>query len=111
MGVYGILDLYINPKRSGGGFSGAMALAAGVPVITLPDCDVAYNVGEEFTVDGYPSMVDTVCRYIEDSEFYAEKQKTAEKIAEQNSDDKMIAYVKKTIDGIMQCMEVREDKE
>ena len=59
-GTYRALHLYLNPRRLGGGWSSAMALMAGLPVVTLPACDVAYNVGGEFTVTTEEEMVDAV---------------------------------------------------
>lgn len=108
VGTYGMLDLYMNPKRGGGGFSSMMALAAGIPVVTLPNCDVAYNVGEEFVVQNYEEMIENVCRYIDDKEFYQEKKKCAQVNAERNSDEKMVDYVKTMIDGIIQIIDEQE---
>ena len=39
LGTYRALHLYLNPRRLGGGWSSAMALMAGLPVVTLPACD------------------------------------------------------------------------
>lgn len=105
LGVYGILDLYLNPKRGGGGFSSMMALVAKVPVVTLPDCDVAYNVGEEFIVSDYEKMIDIVCRYKEDRGFYTMKKLDTEIISDQNTDEKMIQYVSKMVGGISDIVE------
>lgn len=54
-----------------------MALMAGLPVVTLPACDVAYNVGGEFTVTTEEEMVDAVIRYASDDVFYAQKKQIA----------------------------------
>lgn len=40
-----IVDCYLNPDRAGGGSSAVYALAAGVPVLTLPHGDVAFAAG------------------------------------------------------------------
>lgn len=64
------IDLYVNPKRSGGGTSAIYALYAGKPVVTLNFGDVAKNVGEEFCVDNYIDMYGMICKYCCDKEFY-----------------------------------------
>lgn len=55
-GLLGVCDLYLNPRRTGGGASAAQALAAGVPALSFPGGDVASVVGPAFLVadvDGY----------------------------------------------------------
>jgi glycosyltransferase involved in cell wall biosynthesis len=107
-GFYECLDLYLNPKRAGGGFSSVMALTAGLPVVTLPDCDVASNVGEDFIVQDYEEMIETVCRYAKDKEFYAQKKQCAIVEAENNSDDKLVDYVSDVIHKIEEAIEEKE---
>lgn len=106
-GTYGVVDLYLNPKRTGGGWSGAMALMAGVPVVTLPDCDVAKNVGENFVVSDYPAMKETVSRYITDKLFSETMIKYAAEKASCNTEENMIQYVMKMMDSINAIMEER----
>ena len=108
LGIYQILDLYLNPKRGGGGFSSAMALVAGIPVVTLPDCDVAYNCGEEFIVQDYGEMVDIVCRYTEDKDFYNEKRSYAKSYKQRNDEEQLIRFVKEMVEGILKIMEKQE---
>lgn len=73
-GVCHVLQLYYNPKRLGGGLSALYALYAGAPVVTLSECDVAGNVGAEFTYDDFESMLTDIGRYINDQEYYKKKQ-------------------------------------
>ena len=108
MGVYQVLDLYMNPKRAGGGFSSAIALQAELPVITLPDNDVAYNCGDKFIVQDYEEMIDTVCRYASDQEFYEQQKKYAWKYKEENGDEKLLRYMKELLDGVTKIMEEQE---
>ncbi len=68
--VLKVMDLYVNPVRKGGGGSASCALQAGVPVISLRNCDVAVNVGENFVCDDLQEMEQLIERYIEDNEFY-----------------------------------------
>ncbi|MCI5713375.1 MAG: glycosyltransferase [Lachnospiraceae bacterium] len=105
MKVYGALDLYVNPKRMGGGYSSIFAAIAGLPVVTLPDCDVANNVGEQFVVNDYSEMVDIVGKYIKDKEFYEEKKKCALQVAKINSEEKMVDYISRMLHRITEVME------
>lgn len=89
MKIYPMMNLYLNPKRNGGGYSSLMALASEVPVITLPDCDVAYGVGDEFVVNDYKKMIDEVHCYINNESMYIKKRIAAREFAEQNSKDRM----------------------
>lgn len=109
MDVYQTLDLFLNPKRSGGGFSSALTLNAEIPVVTLPGCDVAYNCGKEFVVQDYEEMVNIVCRYVEDKEFYDGKKKCAQAYKDKNTDEKLVQYVGKMIEGITGIIE-RQDE-
>jgi glycosyltransferase involved in cell wall biosynthesis len=79
-------DLYINPPRSGGGTSALYALNAGVPVITLPDCDVAYNVGEQFICSNYEEMIHTIIRYKNNQEYYETQSRLGMEYAHRISD-------------------------
>lgn len=105
VGVYGVLDLYMNPKRMGGGYSSEMALAAGIPIITLPDCDVAVNIGEGLTVKDYQEMEETVCRYINDPSFYEEKKQYVQERMKENTDEKMVQYVQNMMNQIIEQIE------
>ena len=63
-GVVGALDLYLNPDRLGGGWSSAIALYAGIPVVTFEKGDVAYNVSEKFVVRDYKEMYEVIRKYV-----------------------------------------------
>ena len=104
MATYGMLNLYLNPKRSGGGFSSAMALTAGIPVVTLPNCDVSYNVGETFTVPDTEIMINEICRYAEDKEFYYNRQKYALEFSKKNSIEKLEKYVSDVMENIVELI-------
>ncbi|WP_448208091.1 glycosyltransferase [Azospirillum sp. sgz302134] len=56
-GLMGVCDLYLNPRRTGGGASAAQALAAGVPVLSFTGGDVASVAGPAFLVDGADAFV------------------------------------------------------
>ncbi len=105
VGIYGILDLYMNPERMGGGYSSVMALAAGIPAISLPDCDVAGHIGEGLIVKDYQEMEETVCRYITDPSFYEEKKQYVQEKMKENTDEKMVQYVQNMLNQIMEQLE------
>lgn len=105
MSVYKLLHLYINPKRLGGGFSSVMALKAGLPVITLTECDVAYNVGDAFAVKDYEEMINLTVKYTQDKQFYKEQKKYIEAVLERNTEENMCRYIKRLVDNIVEVME------
>ena len=85
-----------------------MALRAELPVITLPDNYVAYNCGDKFIVQDYEEMIDTVCRYANDQEFYEQQKRYAQKYKEENGDEKLIRYMEELLGGITKIMEEQE---
>lgn len=70
-------DLYINPRRIGGGTSVAEALFKGVPAVTFNFGDVGVTAGKDFHVKSYEDMYNTILRYANDKEFYEEMSKKA----------------------------------
>jgi hypothetical protein len=68
--VISIADLYLNPPRKGGGTSALIALYAGVPVITFPNCDVAGNVGENYICNNEEELFNLIDKYLNNREFY-----------------------------------------
>ena len=64
-------DLYINPKRKGGGSSAVEAMHKGLPVVTPDYGDVALEVGDEFCVKDYDEMYDRVMKLITDRNYYS----------------------------------------
>ncbi len=65
-----IVDLFMNPKRTGGAGGALGALNRGIPVITLPGCDVAAAAGDDFVCENYDEMIHTVLHYMSDPEYY-----------------------------------------
>jgi len=95
-GVMNIAQLYLNPPRRGGGTSSVEALAEGVPVITLPKCDVAYSCGEDFYCASTKDMLKLIQRYMQDDEFYRVQKEKAYRQAERVVDTE--AVLKNIID-------------
>lgn len=77
-----LCDLYINPRRIGGGTSAVEALHVGVPVISTNFGDVAVNVGSDFIVSDYAEMISKVNQYIADNEYYKSQSIKAKERAE-----------------------------
>ena len=103
-GTVGALDLYLNPERLGGGWSSMIALYAGIPVVTLPTGDVAYNVSGEFVVSNYEEMYETICRYMRDSEFYKAQQQEAIQYAKAHGENKVIDFCDEMLKGIKEIL-------
>lgn len=90
----GMLDVFLNPPRMGGGNSGAMAMALGKPVVTLGAGDVAAVAGQEFiaqSLDDYPALVSA---YKNDKDFYnAQSERARQKIKEMTTSDEELADI------------------
>lgn len=63
-------DLYLNPKRTGGGSSAAEAMFKGMPVVTFDYGDVGVAAGDDFHVADWEEMFSQVLRYANDTEYY-----------------------------------------
>lgn len=104
LGVYRTLNLYLNPERTGGGWSSAIALRAGLPVVTLPNCDVAYNVSETFTVTNEEQMIETILQYASDNVFYKTKHQQALDFAAQNGENKVIDFLSEMLSKVKEAL-------
>lgn len=95
--IFDCCNLYINPKRIGGGTSGAMALFRGVPVVTFGFGDVANAVGSQFHVNSYEEMYEQVVHYASDPAFYEEMSERAKQRADElmNGEDEFAKIVQK----------------
>ncbi len=69
MAVYDCCDAFLNPFRQGGGGSAFLAVRAGLPVITLTDCDVASHSGREMSSASYDDYVAHGKRLLEDEAY------------------------------------------
>lgn len=79
-------DLYVNPKRNGGGSSVAEALYKGLPAVTLPMGDVSVATGNNFWVSDYQEMKKKIIKYYEDTAYYETMSKKAQERAKQLMD-------------------------
>lgn len=75
-------DIYVNPKRIGGGTSVIEAMSKGLPAVSVNFGDVALGAGETFCVEDYAQMQKVLIRYITDRTFFDEmSQKARERAA------------------------------
>lgn len=81
-------DLYLNPKRVGGGTSAAEALFKGLPVVTYDFGDVGVAAGTDFHVADEEEMYNQIIRYFKDKGYYQEMSKKAKERAERLTDSK-----------------------
>ncbi|WP_026508103.1 glycosyltransferase [Butyrivibrio sp. MC2013] len=80
-GFFSCIDIYINPRRVGGGTSAADALNSGVPVVTVRCGDVAAISGDEFCVDSYDDIYERVLELAGDDGYYSQMSTIARKKA------------------------------
>lgn len=78
-----LTDLFLNPPRQGGAGGAACAIAAGVPVLSLPDCDVADGVGEMFCCKRLEDMPGQVMKYLKNDAYYKERVKICKEMQEE----------------------------
>lgn len=81
-------DLYVNPRRSGGGSSVSEALYKGLPAVTLPMGDVSVAVAEKFWVEDYVQMEQEILHYASDKDYYKQMSWQAKLRAEHLMDSK-----------------------
>ena len=86
LAVYECCDIYLNPKRLGGGTSVAEAMSKGLPAVTINYGDVATGAGDDFIVDDYSEMIERVNKLSEDKDYYDIMSKKAKKRADKLTD-------------------------
>lgn len=98
-------DLFVNPPRKGGGGGAARAAAVGVPVVTLPECDVANAVDEDFFVQDLTQMGQEIRRYCTDKAYYAEQQEKIQKLYERKYQNHTTEHVKGMLAQVREWLE------
>ncbi len=82
LAVNELCNIYINPKRNGGGTSVIEAMVKGLPPVSLNEGDVSLGAGEDFCLRDYSEMVQRALRLKDDEEYYrAMSQKARERAA------------------------------
>ncbi len=72
-----ICDLYVNPDRSGGGFSIIEAFSKGVPGVYLKKGDVYTAGGKDFAVNDFNEMKKQIIKYKNYKDYYNRMSKLA----------------------------------
>lgn len=81
-----LCDLYVNPKRSGGGSSVVEAMYKGCPAVSLNIGDVSVSAGPDFCVNSYNEMSEKILQYMFDKDYYKTMSQKAIKRANYNLD-------------------------
>ena len=81
LAVNELCNVYINPKRNGGGTSVIEAMVKGLPPVALKEGDVSLGAGEEFCLKDYSEMVQRTLKLKEDVSYYQEMSEKARKRA------------------------------
>lgn len=104
----GMMDLFVNPPRLGGGNGAAMSMSLGIPVLTTEKGDVASVAGDSFTVDKLEDFHVMIQKYEED-ENYRRKQGDAAKkrIGEMTTSDEQLGDI---LQSILNMVEETEKK-
>ncbi len=100
-----LMDIYINPKRKGGGRSCFEALSYGIPAITPEFGDVYYACGGKISVKSYTDMYAEIMRCCDDKEYYKDMSNKASLRATELSD------IVKTQKGVIDSILMHESQE
>ncbi|HXY99701.1 MAG TPA: hypothetical protein VEI03_06845 [Stellaceae bacterium] len=84
--LFALCDCYLNPPREGGGTSALMALLERLPILTLPDCDVAGVIGNVNSLPDIDALAERAINLGLDARVRSEARKKARKIVEQAPD-------------------------
>lgn len=104
--VIGLANLCLNPPRNGGGTSAYYCLNQEVPVITLPEGDVADVVGEHFCVETLEDMPLSVKRYLTDRAYMEEQKRHCREGASGRSQINNLDNVRLLCDNLLREMSV-----
>ena len=86
LAVYECCDVYINPRRIGGGTSAIEALSKSLPVLTLNYGDVSGVVGNDFCYDSYNDMYDEILKLAGNTSYLKSRKEKALERANQLTD-------------------------
>ncbi len=72
-----LCDIYVNPRRVGGGTTCVEALSKGVPVVTDAYGDVFNAAGPDFGVNGFDEMYERIIRLMNDADYRSKMKSLA----------------------------------
>lgn len=84
--LFALCDCYLNPPREGGGTSALMALLEHVPILTLPNCDVAGVIGNADSLPDLDRLTERAIAIGLDARQRSEARERAKAILEQAPD-------------------------
>lgn len=102
--LYKICDVFVNPIREGGGFSGLLAMKMGIPIITTSDNgDVRLHVGEENAVEGKKGYLEELQKLYSYPDYRKEKgfllrKKYEKKVNNKKAVEDYIRYFEKALE-------------
>ena len=90
----GLMNLFINPPRLGGGASALMTMSLGIPVLTEGEGDIASFARPDFIVSGQEEFLPLVKKYRDDKDFMeSQRRKVLQKMQEITTDDEKIGHI------------------
>lgn len=97
LAVVELCDVYLNPKRVGGGSAAAEAMYKGLPPISFDFGDTGVVVGTDFHINSYEEAYEEILRLKEDRDYYQRKSKRAKERAQRltDSDTEFVNIIKK----------------
>ncbi len=111
--LYHICDLYVNPRRKGGGLSIAWAMHEGIPIAMLKYLsDGLLWLGEENAVDGgYDELADYIFSLWKDPRLYEAEKRKIQKRINQRTTRKCIEQIVELLYLYMKDREICEKEE
>ena len=103
-------DLFLNPPRQGSGTGAMWSAMAGVPVITLDDCDVESESGKEFVCGTVDEMPGLVMRYLMDKTFYKRQSRLIKERAEKERSVDSIGNIRKFCESVKEITLLKEEE-
>lgn len=102
-GLMTICDVYLNPRRTGGGASAMQALAAGLPIVSLAAGDVASVAGPEFCAPDAEAFFNRLLDLARDPQQKALARAQAQEryayvLNDANNVDLLVSYIKEAQD-------------
>lgn len=100
--VLSLTNMYLNPKRIGGGYSCLYAMMCDIPILTIDYGDVATYLNDDFKVNDYEEMYKLTNTLIRDKVIYKDMCNKMEKIHKKYSEIDwhiLIDYILKKLEG------------
>ncbi|RUO45056.1 hypothetical protein [Idiomarina aquatica] len=73
-------DVFLNPERLGGGYGARAAIYNHIPVVTLPDNDVAANAGNAFVVSDWNEYLEELIKLTDYNYYNSKRERAKERV-------------------------------